>query len=139
MERGDEQLVSNKWVSGCLYADSEGNFAPATKARDSAVILAFLVSAAGVLYVSCAVFLSRAPLLTLRSKVYELPNLDKPIYVAEGLAYLPPTLSTDLITRRGTPKESISEILVADVGDTTDKSPHLVVSEPEPRTVPIHD
>lgn len=51
--------------------------------------------------------------------------------MAEGLAYLPPTLSTGLTTRRGTPKESISEILVADIGDTTDKSPHLIVSDPE--------
>lgn len=32
-------------------------------------------------------------------------------------------------TRRGTPKESLSEILVADVGDTTYKSPYLIVSE----------
>lgn len=52
MERGDEKLLSNRWLSGCLYADTEGYFAPGRKARDSAVILAFLVNAAGALYVS---------------------------------------------------------------------------------------
>lgn len=57
MERGDEKLLSNKWVSGCLYADPEGHFLPGRKAGDSAVILAFLVNAAGALYVSCVVLL----------------------------------------------------------------------------------
>lgn len=53
MERADEKLLSNKWVSGCLYADSEGYFAPSGETSDSAVILAFLINAAGALYVSC--------------------------------------------------------------------------------------
>ena len=52
MERADERLLSNKWVSGCLYADAEGYFTPGRKADDPAVILAFLVNAAGALYVS---------------------------------------------------------------------------------------
>ncbi|MBE3041233.1 hypothetical protein IMZ48_01325 [Candidatus Bathyarchaeota archaeon] len=52
MERGDEKLLSNKWVSGCLYTDSEGHFTPGRKAGDAAVILAFLVNSAGALYVS---------------------------------------------------------------------------------------
>lgn len=126
MERTDEKLLSNKWVSGCLYADAEGYFTPGRKADDAAVILAFLVNAAGALYVSSLAPL-RSIVLTL-SKIYALPDLSKPIYVAEGLAYLPPVLSTDLGMRRGTPKESLSEILVADVGDTTFKSPYLIVS-----------
>lgn len=52
MERTDEKLLSNKWVSGCLYADAEGYFTPGRKAGDAAVILAFLINAAGALYVS---------------------------------------------------------------------------------------
>jgi len=53
--------------------------------------------------------------------------LSKPIYVAEGLSYIPPGLSADYSARKGTAKETIAEIIVADLGDTTHKSPHLIV------------
>ncbi|SPO02260.1 related to pre-mRNA 3`-end processing factor CF II [Cephalotrichum gorgonifer] len=109
MERGDEKLLSNKWSSGCLFADRDNHFTLSKKTGESPVILAFLVNTVGALY------------------IYELSDLSKPIYVAEGLAYLPPALSPDLTARRGTPKESITEILVADLGDTTYKSPYLIV------------
>lgn len=70
MDRNDEKLHSNKWVSGCLYTDSEGHFTTSQKAADSAVILAFLVSAAGALYVSildlCSVLLLTLPCVGLR-------------------------------------------------------------------------
>lgn len=68
MERGDEKLLSNKWVSGCLYADSEGHFAPDRKAAgNSTAILALLVNTAGALYVSCVALSRGVPLLTLHS------------------------------------------------------------------------
>jgi cleavage and polyadenylation specificity factor subunit 1 len=63
-------------------------------------------------------------------QIYRLPELSKPVYVAEGLSYIPPGLSADYATRKGTAKEVLTEILVADLGDTTHKSPHLIVRIP---------
>ena len=57
-----------------------------------------------------------------------MPNLSEPIYVTEGLGFVPPMLSADYVPRRGTTKETIAEILVADLGDTTATSPYLIVS-----------
>lgn len=51
------------------------------------------------------------------------------MYSAEGLGFLPPTLTDDFIPRRSTGKEMLTEITVADVGDETAKSLYLIVSE----------
>lgn len=67
--------------------------------------------------------------------MYSLPDLSKPIFVAEGLAYLPTFLSSDFSIRRGTPKESLTEVLVTDLGDTTQKSPYLIVGLLTPLSV----
>jgi hypothetical protein len=66
-------------------------------------------------------------LLTVTTQVYELPNLEKHIYAADGLALLPPTLG-DVVPRRQTGKEILTEILVADIGDEISKSMYLIVS-----------
>lgn len=50
------------------------------------------------------------------------------MYIAEGLSYIPPTLSSDYIARRLAVRETLIEILVADLGDATTKSPYLIVS-----------
>lgn len=63
-------------------------------------------------------------------KVYALSDLSAPIYVAEGLSYLPPILSADYVARRGTSRDALKEILVADLGDNTSFYPYLVVSFP---------
>lgn len=65
-------------------------------------------------------------------QVYALPDLSKPVYVAEGLCYVPPHLSADYTLRRGLAKENLREILVADLGDTTSQSPYLIVSSSLP-------
>lgn len=56
-----------------------------------------------------------------------MSNLSRPSYVAEGLGFLPPLLTADYYGRRSTAKASITEILAADIGDSTSKSPHLIV------------
>ena len=61
-------------------------------------------------------------------QIFRLPNLQKPIYVADGIAFLPPFLSTDFAVRRSSAKENLSEILVAELGDSVHKSPYLIVS-----------
>src|SRR4051794_32763341 len=60
-------------------------------------------------------------------QIYALPDISKPIYVAEGLCYVPPLLSADYAARKGTSRESLSELMVTDLGDSTFKSPHLIV------------
>jgi len=51
MERSDEKLSSTKWLSGCLYADPANHFNQGLSPENPGV-LAFLVSATGILYVS---------------------------------------------------------------------------------------
>lgn len=65
IEREDDILLSTKWLSGCLYADSVGAFAnvQSDKGRKPGeVIMMFLLSAGGALYVSS---LSRLSLFLL--------------------------------------------------------------------------
>lgn len=59
--------------------------------------------------------------------VYDMSQPEEPCYVAEGLAHLPPFLTPDYAPRRGSAKSTITELLAADLGDATSKSPHLIV------------
>ena len=61
-------------------------------------------------------------------KIFRLPNLRKPVYCADGLSFLPPFLSTEFTVRRSSARESLKEILLAELGDATHKSPYLIVS-----------
>ncbi|OLN82877.1 Protein cft1 [Colletotrichum chlorophyti] len=112
VERQDDTILSTKWLAGCLYTDTTGIFAPIQTDKGTSEgqnIFMFLLSAAGALY------------------IYALPNLSKPVYVAAGLTYVPPFLSADYAVRRGTIQETLTEILVADLGDTTATSPYLIL------------
>ncbi|KAK4129411.1 hypothetical protein N657DRAFT_609720 [Parathielavia appendiculata] len=112
MDRDDQILTTTKWLTGCLYADTNGVFAEevaAKRSKPTQSILMFLLSASGALH------------------IYRLPDLSKPVYVAEGLSYIPPSLSADYAARKGTAKETVAEIIVADLGDTTHKSPFLIL------------
>ncbi|KAK4105682.1 hypothetical protein N658DRAFT_492165 [Parathielavia hyrcaniae] len=112
MDKDDQTLTTTKWLTGCLYADTTGVFAEevaAKGAKPTQSILMFLLSANGALH------------------MYRLPDLLKPVYVAEGLSYIPPGLSADYAARKGTAKETVAEIMVADLGDTTHKSPYLLL------------
>ncbi|KAI1131802.1 CPSF A subunit region-domain-containing protein [Nemania abortiva] len=111
LEKDDASLSSKRWITGCLYEDKFGVFlnTPSDKgAKYGDNIIMFLLSKTGALY------------------VYALSDLTAPIYVAEGLSYLPPILSADYAARRGTTREFLKEILVADLGDNTSFYPHLV-------------
>ncbi len=59
--------------------------------------------------------------------MYALPDLSKSVYVAEGLPFVPPILSANYAARRGTAKDMVKEILVADLGDMTSSYPYLIV------------
>ncbi|GKT43235.1 protein cft1 [Colletotrichum spaethianum] len=112
VEKQDDAILSTKWLAGCLYTDTTGLFAPVQTDKGMPAgqnIFIFLLSAAGALY------------------IYALPNLSKPVYVAAGLTYVPPFLSADYAVRRGTVQETLTELLVADLGDTTATSPYLIL------------
>ncbi|KAK5632659.1 hypothetical protein RRF57_008373 [Xylaria bambusicola] len=111
LEKNDTSLASKKWITGCLYEDKHDVFLKTSsdKGTNSGEnIVMFLLSKTGALY------------------VYSLPDLTAPIYIAEGLSYLPPILSADYAARRGTSRETLKEILVVDLGDNTSCYPYLV-------------
>jgi hypothetical protein len=47
--------------------------------------------------------------------------------MANGLSFLPPFLTSDFNVRRSIARERLVEILVAELGDATHKSPYLIV------------
>lgn len=67
-------------------------------------------------------------------RVFTVSDMEKPCYVAEALSFLPPVLAMDYAPKRSATKATITEILAADLGDATTKSPHLIVS---PIKVPL--
>ena len=55
VEREDDRLLTNKWLSGCLYNDSTGIFAEAeskNEATSNGTVLMCLLNGEGALYVS---------------------------------------------------------------------------------------
>ncbi|KAH7001198.1 CPSF A subunit region-domain-containing protein [Ilyonectria destructans] len=105
-------LSTTKWQAGCLYTDTQGTFQPigGDKGADAEdKVMMFLLSSAGALH------------------VYALPDLSEPVYVAEGLTYIPPFLSPDYTHRRGMARETLSEIMVADLGDSVSQQPYLIL------------
>ena len=63
----------------------------------------------------------------MNGQIFRLPNVQKPVYVADGLSFLPPFLSAEFNIRRSSARESLTEILMTELGDTTHKSPYLIV------------
>ncbi|KAF1959333.1 protein CFT1 [Byssothecium circinans] len=91
-------LSSTKWLSASLF-----------KSSSLEETFAFLLTPEGGLH------------------IFTMSNLERPSYVAEGLSFLPPILTTDYYARRSTAKANITEIIAADLGDTTSRSPHLIL------------
>ncbi|CAA9957479.1 SFT1 Pre cleavage and polyadenylation specificity factor [Pyrenophora teres f. maculata] len=60
-------------------------------------------------------------------RVFIMSDMQKPCYVAEALSFLPPMLTMDYVPKRSAAKATITEILAADLGDATAKSPHLII------------
>ncbi|SLM34071.1 Cleavage/polyadenylation specificity factor, A subunit, C-terminal [Lasallia pustulata] len=111
VERGDD-LLTTKWLSGSLYEDADDCFrlGPDEESEDDIVnVLVFLLSAEGGLY------------------IFHLSSLSKPVYVALGLSFLPPFISKEFTVRRSAARDTLTEILVADLGDTIYKSPYLLL------------
>jgi len=91
-------LSSTQWLSASLF-----------KSVTFEEVFAFLLTPEGGLH------------------VFALSQMEKPCYVAEALGFLPPLLTVGYMPRRSAAKATITEVLAADLGDATTKSPHLIV------------
>ncbi|KAH8679910.1 CPSF A subunit region-domain-containing protein [Tricladium varicosporioides] len=112
IEREDDSLLTTHWLTGCLYTDSTDTFTtvqPDKGRKHGENVMMFLLSASGALH------------------IYALPDLSKAVYVAEGLCFVPPVLSADYAARKSAARETLTEILVADLGDEAYKSPYLIL------------
>jgi cleavage and polyadenylation specificity factor subunit 1 len=59
IEREDNALLATKWLTGCLYTDFSGAFAPVNSDKGHNVgedVMMFLLSAGGALHVSCSIY-----------------------------------------------------------------------------------
>ncbi|KAL2063510.1 hypothetical protein VTL71DRAFT_5315 [Oculimacula yallundae] len=112
IERADDALLATKWLTGCLYTDTTGVFAAVQSDKGRGIgenVFMFLLSTTGALH------------------IYALPDLSKAVYIAEGLCFVPPVLSADYAARRSAARETITELIVADLGDDTSKFPYLIL------------
>jgi cleavage and polyadenylation specificity factor subunit 1 len=119
-ELENSDLSSSKWLSASLYRS--------TLVSD---VYLFLLTPDGGLQV-CLWCLGSFRRSTNILQIYTMSDFEKPSYLAAGLGYLPPLLTAEYAARRASPKAAITEILAADIGDATSKSPHLIVRCPFP-------
>ncbi|EDN02958.1 conserved hypothetical protein [Histoplasma mississippiense (nom. inval.)] len=108
----DGIINSTTWISGSLYQDKYRSFKshegpPNMKQSDN--VLLFLLSSESKLY------------------VFHLPNAREPVFTTESIDLLPQILSTEPPPRRVTYRETITELLVADLGDSVSRSPYLIL------------
>lgn len=98
LETEDATLKESRWLSGCIY---NGRL---TQQQASV----FLLREDGNLH------------------AFSLPEL-KPIFTALNLSHLPPILSTDSTHRRVGARETLTELIVADIGPTDASDPYLIL------------
>ncbi|KAK8181710.1 CPSF A subunit region-domain-containing protein [Phyllosticta capitalensis] len=98
IDRGDA-LLSTKWLSGCIHKSASTGNKP----------LVYLLSAEGGLH------------------VFDPTNFSEPVHVATSLCFLPAYLTADYTPRRSSAKATLTEILMAELGDNVSKSSHLIV------------
>lgn len=98
LESGDATLTDSKWLSGCAYSGIlTGNQAAVFLLREDGSLHAF-----------------------------SLPDL-KPIFTAPNLSHLPPILYTENTQRRVGARETLAEIIVADIGPTDASDPYMIL------------
>ncbi|PON28379.1 hypothetical protein TGAM01_v202873 [Trichoderma gamsii] len=112
IEKTDSGLTSTKWAAGCIYKDTKGVFQANQSdqaKKPGEEVMMFLLNTAGALH------------------IYALPDLSKPVYVAEGLSSIPHHLSADYVAKKVASREALTELVVADLGDTVYCSPYLIL------------
>ncbi|KMU91957.1 cleavage and polyadenylation specific protein [Coccidioides immitis H538.4] len=126
----DGILSSHRWLSGCLYLDKYHTFVP-TKGQDQPLsdnILLVLLRADHTLF------------------IFSLPTLTEPLCSVDGVDLLPLILSCEPPPKRVTYRETLSEVLIADLGDSISRQPYMIpyhpktsLDKPELRFVKIID
>ncbi|KAL1990323.1 hypothetical protein VTN49DRAFT_6162 [Thermomyces lanuginosus] len=100
----NDTISSQSWLSGCLYQDTKGVICPDSQKES----LLFLLSADCKLY------------------IFRLPNLEV-VSVMECVDSTPTILSSEPPIRRPNHRETLSEILVADIGEQELQLPYLIL------------
>jgi cleavage and polyadenylation specificity factor subunit 1 len=59
-------------------------------------------------------------------QIFELPSLT-PVYSTDAFPLLPSLVTDEFVPRRYVSRESLSEVVMADVGDETAKTPYLIL------------
>ncbi|TPX25049.1 mRNA cleavage and polyadenylation factor subunit [Coccidioides immitis] len=107
----DGILSSHRWLSGCLYLDKYHTFVP-TKGQDQPLsdnILLVLLRADHTLF------------------IFSLPTLTEPLCSVDGVDLLPLILSCEPPPKRVTYRETLSEVLIADLGDSISRQPYMIL------------
>ncbi|EER28647.1 CPSF A subunit region family protein [Coccidioides posadasii C735 delta SOWgp] len=111
----DGILSSHRWLSGCLYLDKYHTFVP-TKGQDQPLsdnILLVLLRADHTLF------------------IFSLPTLTEPLCSVDGVDLLPLILSCEPPPKRVTYRETLSEVLIADLGDSISRQPYIIPYHPK--------
>ncbi|KAL8766924.1 MAG: hypothetical protein Q9209_006405 [Squamulea sp. 1 TL-2023] len=111
VEQG-ESLLKGGFRAGSLYEDANDVFRLESDVEiedDAGNVLMFLLTIAGGL------------------QIFRLPSQEQWVYKADGLAFLPPFLTSDFSVRRSQAKEHLTELLVTDLGDASHKAPYVVL------------
>ncbi|KAJ5753862.1 uncharacterized protein N7511_008015 [Penicillium nucicola] len=104
-----EEVSTLKWRSGCLYHDQSQSFSPADSTPDRTTkdeTLLFLLG------------------LDCKLSVFRVSDM-KLLAVIKGVDCLPPMLSSEP-PRRSNNRETLTEFVVANLGDRTSASPYLI-------------
>ncbi|EEP76631.1 conserved hypothetical protein [Uncinocarpus reesii 1704] len=107
----DGLLTSNKWLCGCLYFDKHHTFIPNRGQENSSSENILLV----LLRTDYTLF------------IFSLPNLSNPLCSLGGVDFLPPMLSCEPFRKRATYRETLSEVLMADLGDSISRQPYMIL------------
>ncbi|RAK71794.1 cleavage/polyadenylation factor CFT1 [Aspergillus fijiensis CBS 313.89] len=103
-----EQFAVKKWISCSLYYDKTGTFSAVDSAsKEPGVLYLFLLDQDYKFY------------------MYRLPDQIL-VTIIEGVAGLPPILSSEAPKRSGA-RESLTEAIVTDLGDSSSASPYLIL------------
>ncbi|KAL8634970.1 MAG: hypothetical protein Q9228_007492, partial [Teloschistes exilis] len=108
----DPSLQGKTFRSGSLYDDIKGVFRLESELEtgdDTGTVLMFLLTVEGGLQIFC------------------LPSLERYVYKADGLSFLPPFLTPEFFVRRSQAKEPLVQILVTDLGDVSQRAPYLIL------------
>ncbi|PGG98566.1 hypothetical protein AJ79_08819 [Helicocarpus griseus UAMH5409] len=108
----DGPINSTSWISGSLYQDRYRSFMPyegGSNAKPADNVLLFLLDSESKLH------------------IFHLPTAKEPVYTAESLDLLPQIISAEPPPRRATYREDITEILVAELGDSVSRTPYIIL------------